>query len=98
MFGLYIERQVGQCAHIPGGAHIAQGEGWPIEKWLRNQIFMDRLPLFRDQLAPAFVRLRLRTYLIGPPLFTAPNMNLIYFLRYKTYTGCCAEFANVITR
>ena len=40
-------------------AHIAQG-GRPIEKWLRNQIFMGRrrrLPLFRDQLAATFVTL-----------------------------------------
>ena len=40
-------------------AHIAQG-GRPIEKWLRNQIFMGqrrRLPLFRDQLATTFVTL-----------------------------------------
>ena len=37
-------------------AHIAQG-GRPIEKWLRNQIFMEPLPLFRDQLALTFVRL-----------------------------------------
>ena len=64
----------------------------------QSDLYGAQLPLFRDQLALTFVRLRLRTYLIGPPLFTATNINLKYFLKNITCKDFVLNLLNVMTQ